>query len=81
MANYARVIGGVAIDISKDPKADFHPDIAVEFTKVPEKVTHGWRLVDGKWLEPLVLSEPVVAPQEPETPEAPPADQTVTKTP
>lgn len=58
--NYARVIGGVAIDVSDDPESHFHPDIAAEFEEVPDTVKCGWRLVVDEWEAPEVVA-PVVA--------------------
>lgn len=49
MANYARVIDGIAIDVSTNPAEEFHPDIAGEFIKVPAAVERGWVLVKTKW--------------------------------
>ena len=57
MTNYARVINGVAVDVSDDPENCFHPDLAVEFVKVPDTVMHGWRLTGKTWSAP-VLQEP-----------------------
>jgi len=64
MTNFARIIGGVVIDVSDDPESHFHPDIAAEFEEVPNTVQHGWRLVDGEWEAPEVIVPPV-APIEP----------------
>ena len=60
MTNYARVIDGVAVDVSTDPTNSFHPTIAVEFIVVPDEVTRGWILTDGKWHTPTeeVVVEP-----------------------
>ncbi|GJE46647.1 hypothetical protein [Methylobacterium soli] len=52
MANFARVVGGVAVDVSTDPAAQFHPDLAAQFAPVPNAVRPGWRLVDGTWEAP-----------------------------
>lgn len=52
MINYARVLDNVAVDVSTDPTNSFHPTIAVEFIVVPDEVTHGWILTDGKWHAP-----------------------------
>lgn len=53
MTNYARIINGVAVDVSVDPQNCFHPIIAAEFVKVPDDVTHGWRLADKTWSAPV----------------------------
>ena len=60
MANYARIIGGFAVDVTTDPKNSFHPDLVTEFVKVPDNVTHGWRLADKTWSAPVeALPSPV----------------------
>lgn len=60
MANFARIINDVAVDVSSNPAEQFHPDIAAEFRPVPDEVRQGWRLVSGTWTEP--------APVEPSAP-------------
>lgn len=65
MANFARIIGGVAVDVSAAPAAHYHPAIAAEFEGVPDTVRPGWRLVDGAWQappDPEPLPEPEPAP-------------------
>lgn len=62
MTNYARIIDGVAVDVSTDPANCFHPLLAAEFIKVPDYVTHGWRLANNTW------SAPVLQTPEPATP-------------
>lgn len=66
MANFARIIDSVAIDVSNNPEEHFHPDIAAEFVSVPDTVKPGWRLVDEEWVAPEVLSVPevVIEPKE-----------------
>lgn len=66
MANFARIIDNVAIDVSDNPEEHFHPDIAAEFASVPDTVTPGWRLVDEEWTAPEVPSVPevVIEPKE-----------------
>jgi hypothetical protein len=49
---YARIVDGVAIDISSNPAEHFHPDVAKDFVEVPAVVSHGWRLINGNWFEP-----------------------------
>lgn len=61
MTNFARIVDGVAIDVSDDPELHFHPDIAAEFEEVPDAVQHGWRLVADEWEAPEVIETPVVA--------------------
>lgn len=63
MTNYARIINGVAVDVSTDPERCFHPIVAAEFVEVPGEVSHGWRLSGDSWQAP---SE--VAPVVPEVP-------------
>ncbi len=58
--NYARIINGVAIDVSDDPESHFHPDIAADFEEVPDTVRHGWRLVDDEWEAPEAVETPIV---------------------
>jgi hypothetical protein len=60
MTNYARIIAGVAIDVSTDPASRFHPQIAAEFVEVPDDVSHGWQLVDEDWFPPEV-ADPIEA--------------------
>lgn len=64
MTNYARIIDGLAVDVSTDPANCFHPLLAVEFVEVPDEVTHGWRLNGDAWQAPSG-GAPVI-------PEAPP---------
>ena len=52
MTNYARIIDGLAVDVSTDPENCFHPLLAAEFVEVPAEVTHGWRLDGGAWQAP-----------------------------
>jgi len=52
MANFARIIDNVAIDVSETPEDHFHPDIAAEFVSVPDQVASGWRLIDDMWSAP-----------------------------
>lgn len=66
MTNYARVIHGVAVNVSTDPENEFHPELAVEFVPVPDDVECGWlQNVDGDW------SAPDVIPVTPDTPKYP----------
>ncbi len=52
MTNYARIVDNVAVDTSTDPSNSFHPDLAKDFTKVPDQVGPGWTY-DGKtWSAP-----------------------------
>jgi len=61
MTNFARIVDGVAIDVSGDPESHFHPDIAAEFEEVPDVVQHGWRLLDDEWEPPGVVEAPIAA--------------------
>lgn len=61
MTNFARIIDGVAVDVSTDPENCFHPDIAAQFVAVPDTVGPGWvKGADGKWSAPVTPEpEPV----------------------
>lgn len=59
MANYARIINGVAVDVSATPNLSFHPTVAAEFTSVPSKVGLLWRVKDDVWTPP---AEAVITP-------------------
>jgi hypothetical protein len=61
--NYARIIDGVAVDVSPNPSEQFHPDIAADFVPVPDEVRPQWRLVEDQWQAP---PEPVAPEPEPE---------------
>lgn len=52
MTNYARIINGVAVDVSAAPERCFHPIVAAEFVVVPDSVQHGWRLNGDSWQAP-----------------------------
>jgi len=52
MTNYARIINGVAVDVSSNPNKVFHHIVANEFQIVPDEVQHGWICKDGKWHDP-----------------------------
>lgn len=58
MSTYARIINNIAVDISTDPAAHFHPSIAAEFQLVPDNVQSGWRLMEGIWTEPAPVDPP-----------------------
>lgn len=65
MSNFARIINDVAVDVSTDPAAQFHPDIASQFEPVPDTVSRGWHRVDDTWTEPTPVEpapEPVSYP-------------------
>lgn len=66
MSNYARIINSVAVDVSADPSAQFHPQIAADFQLVPDEVKRGWVLNDGEWIAP-VEEAPVVVEEKPPT--------------
>ena len=56
----ARIIGGVAVDVSIDPENHFHSDVAAQFVSVPDHVEPGWVIgEDGAW------SAPALAPEKP----------------
>ncbi|WP_067096208.1 hypothetical protein [Marinomonas atlantica] len=60
MSNYARIINNVAVDVSADPDAKYHPQIASEFQPVPDDVKRGWVLSDGEWSAPIEVAPVVV---------------------
>lgn len=63
MANFARIIDNVAVDVSDDPENHFHPTLAAQFVAVPDEVTNGWRRDSkGKWSAPELAAIPDVAP-------------------
>lgn len=41
MTTYARIVNGVAVDVSADPASSFAPDLAAEFVEVPDGVEPG----------------------------------------
>lgn len=57
MANYARIINDVAVDVSSDPAKFFHPVVAAEFQAVPDEVQQGWTRIDGTWTAPEPTAE------------------------
>lgn len=65
MSTYARIINNVAVDISTDPAAHFHPSIAAEFQLVPDNVQQGWRLIEGIWTEPAPVDPPAPVAEHP----------------
>lgn len=68
--NYARIVDGIAVDVSTDPGQHFHQALACDFIEVPDEVRPGWRLAGDEWqapqdLEPEPLQEvtyPAVGP-------------------
>lgn len=67
MANFARILDGVAVDVSTAPEQHYHPTIAAEFAPVPDQVQPGWRLIDEDWQAPA--SPPTPAPDPEPAPE------------
>jgi hypothetical protein len=65
MANFARVINNIAVDVSTDPTNHFHPTIAAEFIPVPDEVQHGWVRTDGEWAAPAPTPQPEPEPTYP----------------
>lgn len=64
MANYARIINNVAVDVSTNPQEEFHPDIAAQFEPVPDEVKQGWiRNEAGEWEAPAPTPTPTEAPK------------------
>lgn len=63
MANFARVVGNVAVDVSTDPEKMFHPTIAAEFVPVPDIVVVGWiKKNDNSWSAPASSQQPAAEP-------------------
>ena len=58
MANFARVINNIAVDVSTAPTNQFHPDIAREFEQVPDEVQAGWIRTEGEWSAPVPTPQP-----------------------
>ena len=65
MANFARIINEIAVDVSTDPAHCFHPDIAREFVSVPDEVRPGWVRKDGQWSAPEPVPQPEPVPVHP----------------
>ena len=65
MANFARVIKNVAVDVCADPANSFHPGIAREFEQVPDEVQAGWVRIDGVWSAPAPTPQPEPEPTYP----------------
>lgn len=65
MANFARIINDVAVDVSTDPANSFHPDIARQFEPVPDEVQVGWIRKDGQWSAPAPAPQPEPTPTYP----------------
>jgi hypothetical protein len=67
MTNFARIVDGVAVDVSTDPVKQFHPTIAAEFVSVPDTVKRLWRVQGGVWSAPppAPTSAPTEAPAPP----------------
>lgn len=56
---FARVINNVAYDVRVDsPEGFFHPDVAAQFSEVPNTVLEGWVKAGTKWAAPDVQVEP-----------------------
>lgn len=64
MANFARIINGVAVDVCPAPNEFFHPDVAAQFEPVPDDIEQHWELVDGSWQAPAPLED--LQPQAPD---------------
>ena len=62
MAKYARIVGGVAVDVTAtNPTELFHEDIAAEFVTVPNTVQNGWIKTGNTWAAPPT-PEPAAVP-------------------
>lgn len=56
---FARVIDNVAYDVRADsPEGFFHPDVAAQFSEVPNTVQEGWVKTGTKWAAPDAVPEP-----------------------
>lgn len=55
---FSRVINNVAYDVRADsPEGFFHPDVAAQFSEVPNTVQEGWVKTGTKWAAPEALPE------------------------
>ncbi|SMC24241.1 hypothetical protein SAMN02745857_01784 [Andreprevotia lacus DSM 23236] len=51
--NFARVVDGVAVDVSREPAVYFPALLVAEFVEVPDEVAPQWRLNEaGEWVSP-----------------------------
>ena len=62
---YANIVNNIAVDVSDNPAAHYHPDIAAQFVEVPDDVQPGWvRGDEGTWSAPVIEAAPeLVAPR------------------
>lgn len=59
MTMYARIVDGVAVDVSSDLAGHYHPQVAAQFVAVPGDVRRGWRLAGGgAWSAPAPSAPP-----------------------
>lgn len=58
MANFARIVDNVAVDVSATPAEHFHPDLASQFVAVPVEVQAGWKLDGETWEAPAPADPP-----------------------
>ena len=63
MANFALVVGNIAVNVSSNPAAEFQASLAAEFTSVPDDVRQGWLLSGGTWAAPPAPTPPAPAQQ------------------
>lgn len=64
MKNYARIVDNVAVDVSSDPAAHFHPELVTLFVEVPSEVRPGWRFDDAEgWREVIAPKSLITVPQ------------------
>lgn len=61
MKNYARIVDNVAVDVSSDPAAHFHPALATLFVEVPSEVRPGWRFGDIEGWREVIAPESLMA--------------------
>ena len=60
MSNFALIVGGVAVNMSANPAAEFHADIAAQFVPVPDDVRRGWVETAGVWSAPPAPPAPAL---------------------
>lgn len=69
MTNYARIINGVAVDVSLAPANSFHKTLSDSFIQVPDEVEAGWVLDNNTWSPPTPVSTPTTGNLQPTPPQ------------
>lgn len=55
---YVFLENNIVTDQAKvDPHTIFYPEYASRFIEAPDEVTFGWKMVDQKWIPPIVSSD------------------------